>query len=482
MAAPEPLQSIFESVDIAEHTNLVASAVAQQTEAVAEPLVVVAPAPPVNVVPIRPGAFVAPTPPTKESEAERNASEFGNTVELSATERDAFRELARTLGARIRKSPRPQEVANAPSDLVEVPAAHTQIALETEKAPHPVIDDFAAQSAMLDAIPSAVLVFVGSGPVFANREARDWLGDCPQLPLKLAEIFGSGSAPPLTTNAPPIDAVLVAADGREKAARLRGRAGEWRGKEALYVTIETASAPPNEGADVKARAFSANIVHEIRTPLNAILGFAEIMAEERFGPVGNDRYRQYLRDIRASGAHIMSLVNDLLDLAKLESGRTELDPVAIDANRVVRECVGMMQPQAEREKIILRQSLTERLPRVLADERALRQILLNLLSNAVKFNGPGGQVIVSTAVDDGGAAVIRVRDTGIGMDAADIDAAMQPFRQVGERKRGKEGTGLGLPLTKALADASNAGFSIKSAKDQGTLVEVAFPVARAAAQ
>ena len=233
-------------------------------------------------------------------------------------------------------------------------------------------------------------------------------------------------------------------------------------------------------ADARKTDFLARVSHEVRTPLHAILGFAEVMMEERFGPIGNDRYKDYIRDIHASARHVMSLANDLLDLAKIEAGKLELDFAPVDANRVVRECVSLMQPQAAQERIIMRLSLLERLPPVMADERALRQILLNLLSNAVKFNEPGGQVIVSTALDEAGAAVIRVRDTGVGMNENEIAAALEPFRQVGDAAQRAGGAGLGLPLTKALAEANHADFSIKSRKQQGTLVEVAFPHVKAA--
>ncbi|MGE3246808.1 MAG: histidine kinase dimerization/phospho-acceptor domain-containing protein, partial [Beijerinckiaceae bacterium] len=160
--------------------------------------------------------------------------------------------------------------------------------------------------------------------------------------------------------------------------------------------------------------FLAKISHEVRTPLNAILGFAEVIMDERFGPVGNERYRDYLKDIHSSGTHVLSLINDLLDLSKIEAGKLDLDFGSVVVSKVVNECVSIMQSQAIRERIIMRLSLAPRLPNVVADERSLRQIVLNILSNAVKFNEPGGQVIVSTALTDSGAAVIRIRDTGIG--------------------------------------------------------------------
>ncbi|WP_036291006.1 histidine kinase dimerization/phospho-acceptor domain-containing protein [Methylosinus sp. PW1] len=227
-----------------------------------------------------------------------------------------------------------------------------------------------------------------------------------------------------------------------------------------------------ERASAAKTDFLAKVSHEIRTPLNAIIGFAEVMMEERFGPLGNERYKEYLKDIHTSGEHVLSLVNDLLDLSKIEAGKFELDVERIDANAVISECVSIMQPQANRSRVVIRLSLWPRLPRILADGRSLRQILLNLLSNAVKFNEAGGQVIVSSALTDAGYVVIRVKDTGIGMSETEIETALEPFRQIGSSRGG---TGLGLPVTKALIEANRASFSIKSRKNQGTLIEVAFP-------
>jgi PAS domain S-box-containing protein len=238
--------------------------------------------------------------------------------------------------------------------------------------------------------------------------------------------------------------------------------------------MEEARAQAERDSQAKSE-FLAKVSHEIRTPLNAILGFAEVIMDERFGPVGNERYRDYLKDIHASGAHVMSLVNDLLDLSKIEAGKLELAFAAVDANRVVAECVSLIQPQANREKVITRLALAPRLPAILADERSLRQIVLNLLANAVRYNEPGGQVIVSTALNDSGHAVLRVKDTGIGMSEKELETALEPFRQVNPSRGG--GAGLGLPLTKALAEANHAGFAIRSRKSEGTLVEITFALA-----
>jgi PAS domain S-box-containing protein len=229
--------------------------------------------------------------------------------------------------------------------------------------------------------------------------------------------------------------------------------------------------------------FLAKISHEIRTPLNAIIGFSEVMMEERFGPVGTERYRDYLRDIHTSGEHIIALLNDLLDLSKIEAGKLDLTFARVDVNDVVQQCVALMQPQANRERIIIRTSLSLSLPPVVADARSVRQIVLNLLSNSIKFTSAGGQVIVSTALTDAGEAVLRVRDTGVGMSERDIATALEPFRQLPTSSRwGSSGTGLGLPLTKALAEANRARFHIKSTLNAGTLVEIVFPATRVLAE
>jgi PAS domain S-box-containing protein len=234
-----------------------------------------------------------------------------------------------------------------------------------------------------------------------------------------------------------------------------------------------------ERASAAKSDFLAKISHEIRTPLNAIIGFSEVMMEERFGPVGNERYREYLKDIHASGGHLVSLVNDLLDLSKIEAGKLDLTFTSVDLNGLVQQCVALMQPQANRERIIIRTSLAPALPPVMVDARSIRQIALNLLSNSIKFTGAGGQVIVSTAVAERGEAVLRVRDTGLGMSEKEIEAALEPFRQLATSTRwGSGGTGLGLPLTKALAEANRASFAIKSAVNAGTLVEITFPATR----
>ena len=232
-----------------------------------------------------------------------------------------------------------------------------------------------------------------------------------------------------------------------------------------------------EGRSVVAQKldFLAKVSHEVRTPLNSILGFTELMLEERLGPIANLRYKGYLEDIHQSGLYALSLLNDLLDISKIEAGKFELDFTSVELSELVEACAASLQPLAKRERILLRTSLAPNLPAVLADRRRLKQILLNLLSNAIKFTNAGGQVIVSAARVEGGELRLRVRDNGVGMTADEIAFAMQPFHQLDTAPRKQTGTGLGLPVTKALVDANRARLVLSSGRGAGTTADVIFP-------
>ena len=244
----------------------------------------------------------------------------------------------------------------------------------------------------------------------------------------------------------------------------------WKKAEADLVAAKRAA----EFANAQKSDFLARMSHEIRTPMSAIMGFAEVMLDERFGPIGNERYRDYLKDMHTSGAHVISLINDLLDISKIEAGRADLTFIKLDLNDAATKAASLMQNEARRGRVILRMNLEETLPAIVADDRSIRQVFLNLLSNAIKFSEAGGEVIVSTTLSERGEVVLRIRDNGIGMREEDIATALEPFRQVGTTRRAG-GTGLGLPLTKALVEANRASLSIRSAPDKGTLVEVIFP-------
>jgi PAS domain S-box-containing protein len=235
-----------------------------------------------------------------------------------------------------------------------------------------------------------------------------------------------------------------------------------------------------ETANAHKTDFLARVSHEIRTPLNAIIGFADMMANEHFGPVGHPRYGEYAHDIVRSGRHVLDIVNDLLDISKIEAGEMELDFASVGLNDMVQAAVSIVQPQANSQRVIIRTALSQAVPNVVADGRSVKQIALNILANAIRYTPSGGQIIVSTSYEANGSVSLRIRDTGIGMSRSELEQAMKPFRQVSTgtpRSRG-DGTGLGLPLTKAMVDANRAQFAISSTPNEGTLVEVTFPSPR----
>lgn len=253
----------------------------------------------------------------------------------------------------------------------------------------------------------------------------------------------------------------------------------WKKTETELVQAREAA----ERASAQKSEFLANISHEIRTPLNAILGFSEVMKARRFGAIENDKYSGYVNDIHSSGEHLLSLINDLLDLSKVEAGKLELNFASVDLGEVVTQCVKLLSDSAKEARVIVRTSVQDGLPNVVADQRSMRQITLNLLSNAIKFTDGGGQVIVSARLEKSGNVSLKVKDTGRGMSEADVERAMEPFRQVEPVSGdGILGTGLGLPLTKALAEANRASFQISSEPKIGTVVEIVFPTTRVLAE
>jgi PAS domain S-box-containing protein len=218
----------------------------------------------------------------------------------------------------------------------------------------------------------------------------------------------------------------------------------------------------------------ARISYEVRTPLNAIIGFAEVMIDERFGALGNDRYVEYMKDIRASGERVIAIIDDLLDLSRIETGKLDLAFANQNLNDTVENCVAVMQPQANRERIIIRTSLAHALPPVVADARALRQITLNLIGNSMHLANAGGQVIVSTALSDFGEVILRIRDSGQGLNDNEVAAAMEPFRTQAPSDQASDSSGVILSLTKALVEANRGQFHIKRGPHSGTLIEVVF--------
>jgi signal transduction histidine kinase len=224
--------------------------------------------------------------------------------------------------------------------------------------------------------------------------------------------------------------------------------------------------------------FLANMSHELRTPLNAVIGFADILKGEIFGSLGDPRYADYASDIRDSGLHLLKLINDVLDVSKVEFGKIELSDETVDIAGVVLSCMRLMRGRAEDAGLALTHALPPGLPFVQCDELRLKQILLNLLSNAVKFTPAGGRVAVHALLDDRGLGIV-IDDSGIGIAAADLDTALRPFGQIDSRLARKyQGTGLGLPLAKSMLELHGGRLEIVSTPGVGTQVTAWLPPSR----
>lgn len=243
--------------------------------------------------------------------------------------------------------------------------------------------------------------------------------------------------------------------------------------------IEDHLVQANKIADTANRAKSdlmANMSHELRTPLNAIIGFSGSIKEEIFGPIGNEKYREYLGDIQLSGQHLLDLINDILDVSAIEAGALELHEENINLNEIIDVSIRLLRPLADRNKVKLSVEKDARLSQIRADERRIKQALLNLLSNAIKFTPEEGSVMVATLLQDDGSLAISVSDTGIGMDEQDVEKALSMFQQVDSGlNRKHEGTGLGLPLTKGLIELHGGTLNVKSKKGFGTKITVTLP-------
>jgi len=230
-----------------------------------------------------------------------------------------------------------------------------------------------------------------------------------------------------------------------------------------------------EAANASKTRFLANMSHELRTPLNAIIGFSEIISGQLFGTLGNERYLDYSQDILRSGRHLLAVINDVLDLSKSEAGKMVLATREIDMREVLNDCISMVREQCASAGLTLTVTGMEDALPMAGDAAKLRQIFLNLLSNAIKFTEAGGGITLS-ANSGADSVAVTLADTGIGMDPQDVEIAFQPFGQVDNRlERRYEGTGLGLPLTKALVDLHKGCIAIDSARGKGTRVTVSFP-------
>jgi signal transduction histidine kinase len=225
--------------------------------------------------------------------------------------------------------------------------------------------------------------------------------------------------------------------------------------------------------------FLANMSHELRTPLNAIIGFSEIIAHELFGPLGNEKYLDYMKDIHQSSLHLLSIINDVLDMSKIEAGKLELSKEPLNIRHLIGEVIRMMRERADSRGIGLVTKLSGEEVEIWADERAMKQIFLNLLSNAIKFSRDGGEVCIRVISDEPGLAVVEFEDHGIGMNEEELERALQPFGQAKpSTTRNYGGTGLGLPITKGLIEAHGGKLAIESRAGQGTIARISLPTER----
>jgi signal transduction histidine kinase len=218
--------------------------------------------------------------------------------------------------------------------------------------------------------------------------------------------------------------------------------------------------------------------HELRTPLNAVMGFSEVIKNELFGPVGVEQYKQYADDIYGSGVHLLAIINDILDLSRVEAGKFDLNETEVQVPELCRSVIHIVKGRADEAGITLIKRLPEDPPYLLADPRSLKQMLLNLMSNAIKFSSSGGTVDLVTTIGPNGGFCFDIRDTGVGIAQKHLDTILSPFGQVDTaHARDHQGTGLGLPLVKAFIEMHGGRVEIESEVevDEVTTVSLFFP-------
>jgi signal transduction histidine kinase len=399
-------------------------------------------------------------------------------------------------------------------------AAHEQV-----RAAETALEQVKAQShelaMLLDRIADAILVVDPAGTVVsAHGSSKAWFGrgghgpagaafeslfapdarsaaaaqlarvarDGGTVSAELTVLAGNGELRPMMVtiaplqNGPEPSGFAPSGSARPASGRLsvmlRDLSVHKRAERADAVAPAVAPPPAAAAALDKARAL-AKLCHDARSPINSILGFCDIMLAERFGPIGTDRYREYLRDVRASGAQVMSLIADAAELAEIMAGTSRLSPVRVSLNEVVNACVSEQQGAANEARVVIRTALSPGLPPILADAEAVRSLIVSLLGHARQTTKPGGQVIVSTGRSVQGLVVLRIRDNGEGLNEKAIEAALQTGPQppsdpwdAGSWDAGAQTSG--LALAKALAEANHAQFTITSKPNQGSLFEVTF--------
>ena len=256
-------------------------------------------------------------------------------------------------------------------------------------------------------------------------------------------------------------------------------------KDDLIAELEVAKSMSDEArrraeeANLAKSRFLASMSHELRTPLNAILGFSEVMSTEVLGPLNNPTYKEYTSDIHRSGQHLLNLINEILDLSRIEAGKYDLSEESVHLVDIAEDCIGMVQLRARAKNITITDQVESDMPAVWADEKALRQVILNLLSNAVKFTPQGGEVTVKAGWTAGGGQYVSIRDNGPGIPEEEIPVVLSAFGQGSIAiKSAEQGTGLGLPIVQAILAKHNGEFILKSKLREGTEAIAILPAKR----
>ena len=435
-----------------------------------------------------------------------STSDTGTPVTIFATETSAEPEPESAIEARLHTISWDEESAHAlifagsgiPGSGVAASLGSAPVASLPFAIGHAAAEEIGA---ILDTTADGILMFDAEGNISScNRSAEALFGhDGSELVERnLASLFAPDSQPAVLDYLASLKGTGVTsplARGREVLAFVRGGGliplsmamgrTQARGKNFFAVFRDLSQKRKSEDELHEARQLAdraasaradllARVSHEIRSPLNAVIGFAEVMIGERFGALGNARYAEYVKDIRASGERVIALIDEIADLSEIRTGRLDLALTPQNLNEVVENCVSALQHEANRQRIIIRASLAQALPPVVADVDALRQITQNLIGNSIHLTNAGGQVIVSTALTDFGEVVLRVRDTGQGLNHDEVAAALEPFRTQPPSDQADDGSPVSLSLTKALVEANRAKFHIRTGAGSGTLIEVVF--------
>lgn len=479
-----------------------------------------------NVVPFR---IAQPSTP----EPRQAGSQAGSSAGLDAGERNAFSEIARQLSARLKSNERPEPLPgdadsaarilrNAPGPGIDGRASSTAEELEQAAAREAALPDGkpawlakgSDAQALLDRLPLGVLIYRFDTLFYANKPFLERVGydslpafvEAGGLDSLFIEAEGQSGAAASQT--------LTITTGKGDKVPVEGRLFSipWNGESALALVLvgpkqEAApeTAPPEKAepaafderdrariaelefsiaeanriaaeAAAERAALLAKVTEQVRGPLSGAVETIDTILSERFGPIGNERYRTLLSDIRGSGARILALFEDLASLSKVDGVKAEPSHgPGVDLNELVQASVTRMQPEASRVRVLIRTSLATALAPVAAETDSLRQIVGNLLANSIRFAGTGGQVIVSTAPGANGKVVLRLRDTGIGLDAEEL-AALQATGTPDSADAADQK--LSMTITRAMVAANNASLSVSSRRDDGTMIEVVFAAAR----